>query len=98
MRDMCRLYLRDLPGRVSAMSAAFSSGDGPAVARAAHGLAAGSRLIGAAFLAELCVDLERRARSGPLDDAAAPALGMVVAWASKTTEHLQGLLGTSPEA
>lgn len=87
---MCRLFLADLPDRIAAMKMAFATGDARDVARVAHGLTPAARLVGAAFLAELCAELDRKARSGRLDDRATETFGMVVAAASK----IQGDLGS----
>ncbi len=91
-REMCELFLADLDGRIAAMKAAIQMGDAHAVARGAHGLTSAARLIGARYLADMCADLDRRARSGRLDDQAAATMGMVVIVASKTAGELRAHL------
>lgn len=95
VREMCTLFLADLDGRIGAMTAAFDMGDARAVARAAHALTSAARLIGAGYLADMCADLDRSARSGRLDDQSAVTMGMVVVVASKTAGELGSYLRPS---
>jgi HPt (histidine-containing phosphotransfer) domain-containing protein len=97
VREMCTLFLADLDGRIGAMRAAIETGDARAVVRGAHGLASAARLIGARCLADMCSDLDRRARSGVLDDQVATAMEMVGVVASKTAGELGAYL-RPPEA
>ena len=98
MREMCRLFLDDLPGRIAVMKAACGDRDATTVARGAHTLASAARLVGATFLADMCVELERHARAGRLDDAGAAAMAMVIGAAAKSTGELERVANPPPEA
>lgn len=57
-------FRRAVPGRLAALNAAVTDGDGPALASAAHALKGAAANIGAAQVAGTCAELERIGRSG----------------------------------
>jgi PAS domain S-box-containing protein len=92
---VARTYLRELPGRVTAIADALGSGDRAALAAAAHTLKSTSAALGAVALADLCLRLEQRARVAPttpppvsIDQirSAAAAAEVAVAQAAKQLE------------
>ncbi|MFP5316834.1 MAG: Hpt domain-containing protein [Acidimicrobiia bacterium] len=95
-QDICRIFLTDLPHRMATMEAAFGAGDAVGVARAAHGLTSAARLVGAAFLAELCAELDRQARTCGVEGAAAETFGMVGVAAANIAEDLGSFLAPRP--
>ncbi|MBI2748057.1 MAG: response regulator [Burkholderiales bacterium] len=62
-------YMEDAPRLAQSMREAIAAGDGGALQRAAHTLKSSSATLGALRLAELCKELESRARAGRLADA-----------------------------
>jgi HPt (histidine-containing phosphotransfer) domain-containing protein len=60
-------YRRDAPTVMCAIDAALEGGDATGVRDGAHRLKSSSAAVGAGKLAELCGELERRARNGTLD-------------------------------
>ncbi|HET7291997.1 MAG TPA: response regulator [Vicinamibacteria bacterium] len=62
-RDSFRMFLGGTPGRIDALAAALAKGDGAAIKAAAHVLRGSCGMIGARRLAELCAEIEGRART-----------------------------------
>ena len=65
--ELVELFVQQAPRQLSAARAALDVGDRDAVAKAAHTLKSSSGYLGARRLAELCVQLERRAREDEAD-------------------------------
>ena len=61
-------YLDDAPRLAQSMREAIAAGDGGVLQRAAHTLKSSSATLGALRLADLCKDMEGRARAGNLAD------------------------------
>ena len=68
--DLIDTYFDDAREQLAAMQAAVASPDAAALVRPAHSLKIDSFNVGAMALGRLCQDLEQRARTGSLDDAA----------------------------
>lgn len=66
--ELVETYVADSPGLLADMRQAILVGDAGQVRRLAHSLKSSSASLGARQLAELCQDLERRARAGLLED------------------------------
>jgi len=62
-------FIREGRSRIAAIEGAARSRDAAALASAAHALKGAALNVGAAALAELCADLERRGREGRMDRA-----------------------------
>ena len=75
-RDMAALYVDALAARLAAVRAALAPADRDALAHPAHDLRASCGQLGATEAAELCRDVERRARADDLA-AIAPLVGRV---------------------
>ncbi|HEX8234231.1 MAG TPA: EAL domain-containing protein [Caulobacteraceae bacterium] len=73
------LYRNNTPASLSALTAAFESGDSPGVAKAAHALKSMSLNIGARRVAAVCAKVEAEAREGTLDPARLPETSEAVA-------------------
>src|SRR5215510_2526510 len=69
--EILDLFVRDVPNRLSALRLALDDRSPDAVLREAHGLKGSALGIGAMRLAHLCAAIERDARDGQLDRAAA---------------------------
>jgi HPt (histidine-containing phosphotransfer) domain-containing protein len=69
--ELVDTYLDDGREQLAALQAAVATSDVTALVRPAHSLKTNSFNVGAMALGRLCQDLEQRARTGPLDDAAA---------------------------
>ena len=63
LADILNNYAERLPGTLERMERAEAAGDSRNLARLAHGLKGSSATLGAKRFAELCADLEGRARS-----------------------------------
>ena len=74
--ELLAVYAAELHPRLEAIRDAIGRRDLAALSYAAHALKGGSSLIGAQPLAQLCLQLERAAREGAIEDARAllPAL------------------------
>ncbi len=77
MAEVLAAYLRELPVRREAITAAAASGDSDTVCNIAHTLKSSSAALGALPLAEVCATLEAAARDGD-DDAVAGTVGALV--------------------
>jgi PAS domain S-box-containing protein len=63
-------FLADAPGLVATLHRSLDEGSAEELRRAAHTLKSNGATLGAAGFAELCRDLEQRAKTGELDGAA----------------------------
>ena len=70
LSEVIETFLDEAPDLVRTLRAAHERGDAEELRRAAHSLKSNGQTFGAERFAELCRDLEQRARSGDLDDAA----------------------------
>jgi HPt (histidine-containing phosphotransfer) domain-containing protein len=68
--ELVDTYLEDGREQVAALEMAVAASDVAALIRPAHSLKASSVNVGALVLGGLCQELERRSRTGVLDDAA----------------------------
>jgi HPt (histidine-containing phosphotransfer) domain-containing protein len=68
--DVTRLFLADVPTRLSALSAAIAAGDVKSVLQIAHHLRGSALDIGAVRMAPVCEAIELDARTGSLTHAA----------------------------
>lgn len=71
--ELVQSFLDEAPGLLDRLTEAAAAGDSEEVRRAAHTMKSSSRDFGATTLAELCMNLEERGRSGDIADAAAAA-------------------------
>ena len=62
-------FVADAPGLIATLRSALGDGNAEELRRAAHTLKSNGATLGAAGFAELCRDLEQRARAGELDGA-----------------------------
>jgi HPt (histidine-containing phosphotransfer) domain-containing protein len=62
-------FLADAPGLVASLRSSLAERNGEELRRAAHTLKSNGATLGAAAFAELCRDLEQRAKAGELDGA-----------------------------
>jgi CheY-like chemotaxis protein/HPt (histidine-containing phosphotransfer) domain-containing protein len=63
-------FIEDTPPRLAAMSRAVAAHDGPSLKEVAHALKGAAGHFGAQEMVSLCVELERSAQTGNLDEAA----------------------------
>lgn len=70
LAELIDTYLEDSAALLAAMRQAIAAADAAEVRRAAHSLKSNSASFGAGPLANVCRELEHRARDGRLDDAA----------------------------
>ncbi len=64
LKEIIAAYLKDLPGRLEAMRAAFAAGAAPALQQAAHALKGSSGNVGAQRLYKICRMIEDIAKGG----------------------------------
>jgi HPt (histidine-containing phosphotransfer) domain-containing protein len=64
------LYLQELPARMVRLGQAIERGDASELAKAAHSLKGSSANMGARRVAQLCLDLENKGKTGELAGAA----------------------------
>ena len=64
MKGLIDLYLKRLPGHVTAMEQALKNRDADTLHREAHGLKGSSLTLGASHIAELCSKLQQAASDG----------------------------------
>jgi HPt (histidine-containing phosphotransfer) domain-containing protein len=69
LREVIDAFLADAPGLVATLRRSLEEGSAEELRRAAHTLKSNGATLGAAGFAELCRDLEHRARAGELDGA-----------------------------
>jgi CheY-like chemotaxis protein len=81
------LFLATAPGRLDALVAAARSADADAVRALAHGLRSTCGNVGAKGMADLCAQIEERARQGP--SALDPLIGALVAELGLVREALE---------
>lgn len=86
LRRVIPVFLRELPGRVRGLRAAFDGADVENFGRLCHGLKGSSRSLGATDLALACERLETRAYDGALPPPG--DLDAVLALAGRTSEEL----------
>ena len=67
---MISAFLADAPGLIATLRRSLDDGSTEELRRAAHTLKSNGATLGAAGFAELCRDLEHRAKAGELDGAA----------------------------
>lgn len=92
-RRVAPAYLRELPGRIGGLRAAFEARDTMSLASRCHALKGASRILGATTLAALCDDIERCAYDGRLPDVA--SLDDLVRLATDTGEELRRRLAAA---
>jgi len=71
--EVARLFLADVPIHLLALCAAIAADEKESVRKIAHRLRGGALEIGAVRMAPVCAAIERAARAGSLEDAAARA-------------------------
>jgi HPt (histidine-containing phosphotransfer) domain-containing protein len=71
--EVANLFLADVPVHLSALNAAIAAASAESVAEIAHRLRGGALEMGALRMAPLCAAIERAARAGSLEQAAAQA-------------------------
>jgi two-component system sensor histidine kinase/response regulator len=81
VREYIGLFLEEAPSQLAAVHAALAGTDPDAVRRAAHTLKGSARTIGTAQLAAKAEEIERHARAGALEAAAAQACALDAAYA-----------------
>jgi len=86
LAELIDTYLSDAVGLLAAMHRAVAEGSAEQLRYAAHSLKSSSATLGARALAELCLAVERQARSGVLDDAAEQVLSIQRAFADAERE------------
>ena len=69
VEQIISMFVHSVPGRLAALHAARTAGDGHALTHAAHALKGSASNIGANQLAEICGVIEQHAGSGPLHSA-----------------------------
>jgi HPt (histidine-containing phosphotransfer) domain-containing protein len=84
--EVAHLFLEDVPIQLSALDAAIAANDVKGVVQISHRLRGGSLEMGALRMAPVCAAIERAARAGSLEHAAAQA------------EHLGGEFATARAA
>jgi|SRR3990170_3644499 len=67
LTDLVATYRTDGAARIGDMRTALAAGNGADLQRAAHTLKSSSATLGAVHLADLCRDVEYRARDGELE-------------------------------
>ena len=67
--EVCELYVKHAPEKISAIEKAAENGDAKGLQIAAHSLKSSSSYVGAMKLAEICRELEQMGRSGLMDNA-----------------------------
>jgi HPt (histidine-containing phosphotransfer) domain-containing protein len=92
LAELIDTYLTDSVGLLETMGQAVSGADAEQLRRAAHSLKSNSASFGAHGLAELCQEVEHRARSGLLDEAA-PRLAQVKMSFAKVERELRLVRG-----
>ena len=70
LAEVIDAFLADAPGLISTLRRSLDDGSAEELRRAAHTLKSNGATLGAAEFAELCRDLEHRAKTGELDGAA----------------------------
>ena len=76
LKEIIAAYLKDLPGRLEALRAAFAAGDAPALQQAAHALKGSSGNVGALRLHKICRIIEDIAKGGSAAGAGALLLAL----------------------
>jgi len=76
LRELIAIFFAEAPARLDHLRGGIVEGDPSRVNRAAHAMKGGAANIGASRLAGLCGQLEKQARGGHLDGAAA-AVGQI---------------------
>jgi signal transduction histidine kinase/CheY-like chemotaxis protein/HPt (histidine-containing phosphotransfer) domain-containing protein len=89
------LFLEEAPSQLAAVHTALAGADSDTVRRAAHTLKGSARTIGAAALAAIAEQIERHAREGALEAAAARAAALDAAYA-RAAAALAARLAAAP--
>jgi HPt (histidine-containing phosphotransfer) domain-containing protein len=71
--EVARLFLADVPIHLAALGVAIATHEKESVRKIAHRLLGGALEIGALRMAPVCAAIEREARAGSLEEAAAQA-------------------------
>jgi HPt (histidine-containing phosphotransfer) domain-containing protein len=87
--ELVDTYLDDSREQIAALEAALAASDAAALIRPAHSLKTSSLNVGALGLGGLCQQLEHRARTGVLDDAAERVVSIAEGFA-RASEALLG--------
>ena len=80
LSEVIGVFLAEGPDEIRSVKEALTSSDAAAVHRAAHRLTGSARGVGAGRLATVAAEIERAARAGDLDHAAAGAAGLDAAF------------------
>ena len=70
LAEVLELFLQDVPRRIAKLRAAYDAGDAVEVYRTAHSLKGSTGNIGARMLFDVCRQLDDKARTGNLAEAA----------------------------
>jgi HPt (histidine-containing phosphotransfer) domain-containing protein len=92
--EVARLFLVDVPIHLSALGAAIAAADSESVWQIAHRLRGSALEMGAVRVAPVCAAIERAARAGSLEHAAAQAERLDREFASARLELEQLIRGT----
>jgi HPt (histidine-containing phosphotransfer) domain-containing protein len=79
--QVAHLFLSDVPTQLMALAAAVEAGSMAPVAEIAHRLRGGALEMGALRMSPLCAEIERAARAGSLEHAAAQTARLECAFA-----------------
>jgi HPt (histidine-containing phosphotransfer) domain-containing protein len=81
LSELVDAYLDSSPGLLASMQQALTSGEAPALQRAAHSLKTGSASFGALAFAARCKGLEELAKMGALAEAESKSQALEAAYA-----------------
>ena len=70
VRELIDMFVADVPGQLKALAQAAHNADAPQLVSLVHRLLSATDNIGARRMSGLCVEVERLARAGAVDDAA----------------------------
>ena len=88
-KEVIELFVKDTPPRLAAMRAAVETGDGAALAKAAHALKGGASNIGAKAIQQHADALEAASREAMPEDAQLRVAKLAELW-EQTREVLAG--------
>jgi CheY-like chemotaxis protein len=86
LHDLLDTFLADSPNLLQSMKSGLAASDSTVMRRAAHSLKSGAADFGALSLSTLCAQMEKRARDGDLDGAAAGVSEIEDAFANANRE------------
>jgi PAS domain S-box-containing protein len=93
LAEVIATFLSDAPAQIATLRTTHEQGDAEGLRRAAHTLKANGQTFGAGRFSELCLELERRARSAELD-----GIAELVARIEREYSALETTLAALPSA